>query len=212
MNNTKPKPEISVSIMAHPLRRDYVQDIKNRIGLNCPVVMDNGEGIIKNCYNAWLQYDPSADYHIVLQDDAIPCEDFIAHVQAFLGREHEFPKPGRAYIYNLYFGNKQNHRRIAVQGLKLGYAIKEVCTWGVAICIPTYLIPEMLTYYKKLHGITQDDVRIAKWAKHAKIKTIYPLPSLVNHRIGPSLVGDPGSNRQAAYFIDDWNHGDKQNN
>jgi hypothetical protein len=50
--------------------------------------------------------------------------------------------------------------------------------------------------------VPQDDVRISNFLMRRKIPVYYPLPSLVDHRTGKSLVGDPGENRVAYKFID----------
>jgi hypothetical protein len=154
-------------------------------------------GVWNNCKRAWKMHDPKADFHIVIQDDAIICENFRERAEKILIL--------KKLAYNFYFGNRQKYRATAKAGMKRGYVLSGWTSWGVAICLPTYLIPEMIRYCDKMKT-PHDDTRIATFLKHKKIKIYFPMPSLISHRTGEnSLVGDPSKGRKAWYFIDDEN-------
>ena len=75
--------------------------------------------------------------------------------------------------------------------------------WGVAICLPTSIIPDMLEQCNNVLNAAHDDTLIGKYLVSKGIKVLFPIPSLVDHRYDiKSLVGDPGKFRRAAYFID----------
>jgi hypothetical protein len=61
----------------------------------------------------------------------------------------------------------------------------------------------MIAYGDK-KKIKQDDTRISYFLQSKKIPIYYPLPSLIDHRHGESLVKDPGKFRSAYKFIDNY--------
>lgn len=198
--------------MGHESRSHLFPYLKERLG-DVPFNVDKWAGspghigVWENCKRAWGLHDPTADYHVVIQDDAIICDDFKRRAEDFLTRfDHEtYGKRDRAFSF--YFGNKKSTKAIADEGMKNGYAVKEILSWGVAICLPVSLISEMIGVCDQLKN-PQDDVRIAKFLHKRKMQVFYPMPSFVSHRAGEkSLVGDPGQFRKAQYFIDD--HGSK---
>ena len=138
--------------------------------------------------------DPKADYHVVIQDDAIICDNFREIAERTISRDEK-------YAYSFYYGRRQENREQAKIGLKNGFIISNWLSWGVAICLPTKIIPQMIEFCDR-YTIKNDDSRIAGFLKFHGIKIFYPMPSLVDHRADEkSLVGDPG-HRQAWFFID----------
>jgi len=109
----------------------------------------------------------------------------------------------RDRAFGFYFGNKAIFKKLADDGMKVGYVMKRVPGWGLATCLPTVLIPRMLEVCDTFKN-PQDDVRIGKFLSRNKIPIYFPMPSLVDHRWGEkSLVGDPGRYRRAWHFIDE---------
>jgi len=187
---------LSVSVMAHPSREKWFSHLKDRLG-DVPFAIDRGLGIWDTCRRAWEMHDPDAKYHVVIQDDAIVCRGFQEKAEAFI-RQHD--AENRAFGF--YFGNKKTLRQQAASALKVGYAVKITPSWGVAICLPTSYIPDMIEQCNEMNN-KQDDVRIGRFITSRKMQVYFPMPSLVDHRVGhKSLVGDPGKGRRAYYFID----------
>jgi len=187
--------KLSISVMAHPSRAEFFPYFNRMIG-DVKFSIDDGCGIWENRKRATLMYEPDADYHLVLQDDAIICENFLELAQKTIDREKEC-------AYSFYFGNRQNMRKTAIDGLVNGFAITNWLSWGLAICLPVRIIPEMLEYCDKMSG-NHDDTRISRFLKKKGIKIFFPMPSLIDHRPhGKSLVNDPATGRKAWYFIDD---------
>ncbi len=185
------KSTFSLSIMAHPSREKYFRYLKDKLG-NVPFSIDTGFGIWENRKRATLMYDKNAKFHIVLQDDAIIGKNFIKNAENIL-KDSDM-------AYSFYFGNRKSFKKIGENGLADGKIVSEWLNWGLAICVPTKIIPEMIDYCDKMK-IKNDDTRIAKFLRKKLIKICYPIPSLIEHRQDEeSLVGDVRG-RKAMYFI-----------
>jgi hypothetical protein len=188
--------KLSVSVMASPAREEYFPFLRRMLGNDTPFSIDHKSlGVWPNCANSWSLYDPTADWHAVVQDDGIPCEHFKERALEAIERS------GGTHALSFYYGKRGNLTEQSKKGLERGFIIDVAPKWGVAICLKTAWIDEMLEYTNKMSH-RQDDYRIGMWLKHKGIKTYFPMPSLVDHRRGPSLIGDPGSDRVAYSFID----------
>jgi hypothetical protein len=73
---------------------------------------------------------------------------------------------------------------------------QESAWWGVALAVRTAEVPAMLTY---CDGVSfAYDTRIAHYFRRIRGQaTLYPWPSLVDHRDGPSLSGHGDRGRRA---------------
>lgn len=195
--------KLSISIMAHPSRENFIPYLKEKLG-NVPVSMDTrSRGLIWNCLNAWKMFDQTADYHLVVQDDAIICDNFMERAIKTIEDFNKGYIPSPLVCFNFYYGTRVAFRAEAAEGLKCGYIIKDRPCWGVAICMPTKIIPEFIKYYETLHD-KQDDTRISRFLQSKKIPVCFPMPSLIDHRAElESLVGNAFSPGRKAYkFID----------
>jgi hypothetical protein len=190
--------KLSVAVMAHPSREKFFSYLKENLG-DIPFSIDyENKGPWENAKKAWAMFDPNAEYHTVIQDDAIICKDFYNKAEKVL----KYPN----LAYSFYYGYRGNTKRVFEKGLKDGGILKNGLSWGVAICLPTKLIPEMIEWCDKSLRIKNDDTRISYFLKWKGIKVYYPIPSLVDHRTGEiSLVGDAGKGRRAWLFIDNAN-------
>lgn len=188
---------MSISIMAHPKRKEWVEELQAQLGGVVPVSYDTGFGIIENCKRAWESHNRHARYHLVLQDDAILCRDFRKRAEAVIG--HVMASSGGLPI-SFYAGS----RPYLLPRLRKAEKTKVMfgpLWWGVAVCLPVCHVRPMLRLYSSLSA-AQDDSRIRHYLSRVGLKVWYPIPSLVNHRKGKSLVGDPGEARVAYKFID----------
>jgi hypothetical protein len=191
--------KLSISVMAHSSRAKYFKELKERLG-DVPFSIDKAGaeiGVWNNCKRAWQMHNRDAEFHVVIQDDAIVCKNFRARAEAILGSQEQ--------AYNFYFGNRRVYKKLADAGMKQGHLFTRWPNWGVAICLPTKLIPDMIKFCDKL-TTRHDDTRIGFFLKSKAIKIYFPMPSLIDHRTGEkSLVGDPSDGRHAWYFIDNEN-------
>ena len=184
--------KLSVTIMAHPRRREMVTELLKQLP-DTPVFWDTDNNLWHTCKGAWLMHDPTADYHVVLQDDALLCDDFMQRATETLEQlEREsavcFFVGDKAKPYG---GRPFYNRKIFNE---------------VAICLPTHDIVPMVNFCDSMKATTDRDIE--RYCKRRRLPVYYPQPSLVDHREGPSLYRFvyrkpvPQTARTAFQFID----------
>lgn len=179
--------------MAHPRRAEFFDYLKSKLG-DVPFAIDDGCGLIKNCRNAWALYDLTADYHCVIQDDAIICENFYNRAIEVLEKAEGLPVSFIHISPISYQKFKADREKFgAIKHLGLG--------GGVALCLPTKLIPEMLAHYDA-DNVTMDDHRIGRFTISKNLMWYFPIPSLVDHRTGNASICNPkpSANRANEYI------------
>jgi hypothetical protein len=186
--------KLSISIMAHPKRAEWFPYLEQKLGKQ-PMALDTGAGLIQNCKNAWLMYDPTADYHVVIQDDCIICGDFY-------NRAVEVLEKANGLAVNFFYAESKFYNKFRNERNETGAIIKKGLYGGLAICLPTKLITEMLVHYDADH-VPFDDHRIGRFLLSKKINIYNPFPSLIDHRDGhKSLFTGMTSKAKAAEYID----------
>lgn len=198
---------LSASIMAHPDRSDLVRELLDRLDPAgdqlIPVNWDlegppkgNGDRVWRVARGGWQLADPAADWHVLIQDDAWPSPDFLAGLESAL--EH-VPDDATVSAY-LGKGGAAGLRwtRLAAEAERRGasFAVSSSLMWGVAICLPVRLIPEMIETADRMAGVP-DDMRVAGWTKKRRAPVWYPWPSLVDHRPVPSITKHHAADRRA---------------
>lgn len=183
--------------MMHPDREKFKPYLLDKLG-DVPVVMDTKNSIWDTCQRAWAEFDPTADYHVVIQDDALVCDDFKEKAEAFL----DTVEPDQPVSF--YLGYRGNLIRKIDESIERGYLEISRLHFGVAICLPTSMIKEMLEFGKNTKLPEHlDDTRIKAYLANKKKTVIYPVPSLIDHRCEISFVtGEAAPGRRAAYYID----------
>jgi hypothetical protein len=186
--------KLSISIMAHPARADFFSYLKEKLG-DVPMSIDDGKGLIWNCRNAWSMYDPTADYHVVIQDDAIVCENFYNLAKIVLEKANGLP-------VSFFHVSPLSYKKYREQREKTGAIIQDRLSGGVALCLPVSLIPEMLAHYDA--DISPfDDERVSRFLRSKKIPFYFPMPSLIDHRTGnQSIMWHKSSPHKANEYID----------
>lgn len=189
---------LSVSVMMHPSREHFRGYLLERLG-DVPVIVDDGAGVWATCRRAWQQRDTAADFHLVVQDDALVCQDFTARAITAL----EAMRTGHACSF--YFGRRAAYDQLAPDALRLGAIVLPQLHWGLAVCLPRDLVEPMLAFGDAYDAAAHlDDTRIKAFLCSRGVPVWHPVPSLVDHRAElPSLVtGLVEQNRRAYYFID----------
>lgn len=207
---TTPPPNVSYSIMAHPARANWVHELR-RTHKAPPVGWDD-EGppsrdpdrIWRTARRAWLLYDPTADWHVVLQDDADPTPLLLVTLPEALRCAP------RGAVVSLYLGSVRpmagTWRRLAEGADAVGasWIVGPMIQWGVALAVRTGDIPGMIRWCDMQRGIP-DDLRIGRWARKHKREAWYTWPSLVDHRDAGSLTGHgPGRVARRVGVSDRW--------
>jgi hypothetical protein len=200
--------KVSVSVMAHPDRLFRVSALRESLGIGPLSVAWDEEGpptrdperIWRTARAAWRLHDPAADWHLLLQDDALPVPGLAGMLPGMLAHV----PPGA--VVSLYLGTGR-----PVPGIwhELGRRADEAgaawivgprVMWGVALAVPTSLIPDMIRWGDTQRGIP-DDMRVGRWAARRKLEAWFPWPSLVNHPEGDSLINH-GAGRTARRVLD----------
>jgi hypothetical protein len=192
---------VSVTIMAHPKRQAWAEQLAEQLG--CPVVWDRRNVTWDTARRAWLAHDPTATHHLVVQDDAILSADLQAAATRVANVAGPIPVSLTTIGYRIRQG-RRNYDLVANNGHSFWLSDRGIST--VALMIPTTLILGMIADCD-LHSSRHDDVRIMAWLRNRNIKTAFTIPSLIDHRdvdVNPSLVPGNGvgmASRAALNFI-----------
>lgn len=200
---------LSATIMAHPVRTEAAERVQAALDRDVEIIYDTEPEPSKdprqrwsNGKRAWEAHDPGADYHLVIQDDAIVCEDLLA------GLEEALDVLGPEGLVSAYTGtgrpDQYNVRRGLRHAAEKGHSwmpTKSLC-WGVAIIAPTPTIGDMLRWCSHSSKSRMNyDMRVGRYYRDVLgWRTWYTVPSLVDHAEGPSLVGHDGTKRVAHQF------------
>lgn len=193
--------------MAHPKRAHFVAELRDKIP-QAVVAWDAGDN---NRWNtgrrALLSYDPDATHHVVVQDDAIVCPDFVAGIERLV--EHVPDNPISLYTGRTRpFGQKIQKAVRTARAKRLRWMVLDELFWGVGVVLPTPLLREMVAFHDLSNvRIANYDSKMSFFFRRKKIHTYYTQPSLVDHRDlrdgNPSLVaGRYAAGRVAHSFIE----------
>lgn len=183
---------LSVAVMAHPSRAVMVEDLVARLGADVPVVWDEINDRHDTGIRAIQAADPDSTHHLVIQDDALPCRDFLAGTVAALA---QVPAD---HPVSLYLGTVKPFgpavRRVLARAqpgtawVRMGGPY-----WGPAIVLPTVDVPALGDWWIGAGAAwTNYDRRIQRFYASRGIDCLYSWPSLVEHRGDQSIV-HPGS-------------------
>lgn len=186
---------VSVAVMAHPARAEWAETLAAK--LDCPIVWDQIGSAWDTGRRALLTADPAASHHVVIQDDAIVCEDLAAALEQAVVHAGQRP-------IGLYLGSRPHHRRVA---LSTKAADKRGRSWiaitgatiaGVASAHPIAMIERLADYDHR--GSQSWDSRYSAFYRELGITPWFTWPSLADHRPGRSLLNHP-RDRTAVRFI-----------
>lgn len=192
--------------MAHPDRAGEVDRLRRALGTShgvTPVYWDgegkasgNGDRVWRTARGAWQLADPDVDWHVLLQDDAVPCADLLAGLERALA----YVPPDA--VVSCYLGTGRNvpirWEAMAGAAERAGatWVKSQKLMWGVCIALPVKLIPEMIAHADRRSGVP-DDMRVAGWAEKYGHEVWYTWPSLVDHLPVPSLTKHKARERVA---------------
>jgi hypothetical protein len=187
---------ISVAVMAHPRREALALKLALTLGDGTRITWDRYENEWDTGRRAWETYDPSAGWHCVIQDDAVACEDLPAGLTKALELV-----PAEAAV-SLYTGTvRPDQRRVAdaaarAQMANAAWIVMPDVKWGVALAVPTAVIPDMLAhgdrrkssvYDWNLRSYFHDVVRWPVWCTWPSlVDHRHEEPGIVRHQIPPS--------------------------
>lgn len=199
---------VSVAIMAHPSRAAFIPTLQSRLAGPAAVVFDEKNDRWDTGRRSLLAFDPDATHHLVIQDDAVPAPALLQGLHRWLP---SLPESALC----LYSGNIGQFRRIYRQRAKPPCFLQmRQLQWGVAVVLPTKVIPAVVEMGDALEQIGNYDMRIGMWCVENALPVLYPQQCWVNHRQTPSLVQGRSPRRQALlpwqHSVREWGRGVKQ--
>jgi hypothetical protein len=186
---------VSIAIMAHPNRARYVPGLQGGLP-GAVVVWDEKNERWDTGRRSMLAFDPGADWHLVVQDDCILCQDFLMQAQHAISEVSSGP-------IAFYCGTTAKFGH-----LRSGEAMRQALRrnqrwlkapgpyWGPAVAVRTSDIPAMIEWCDQRGDIPNYDRRMSRYFYSLDRLCWYSVPCLVNHRIGPenpSLIAGRGS-------------------
>ena len=173
--------------MAHIDRATDAQHLANL--LDASVSLDDGTlGENANGDRAWSMFNPADAWHIVLQDDAVPIDNFRTHAAAALA-----VAPPTAVSF--YVGTGRPLQGLVGKAIAAADASRHAwlsfhgMLWGVGVAMPTADIPAFLEY--AAGSRLPYDERIGEFWRLRGVHVRYTWPSLVDHADGPTLLHHP---------------------
>jgi hypothetical protein len=194
---------ISAAVMAHPKRKKQAEKLAKQLRgypfVSVNVIYDTPEAASHeqewdNGTRALKDGVGKADWHVVVQDDAILCREFYNNVMGAINNV-----PSKSLI-SLYTGTARpmgKRVKAAVDKAKdetwLSYWL---LMWGVGILIPSDHIEPMIEFVAD--RTEPYDTRIGIFYQRNRLPVYYTMPSLVNHddELGTLLPGhgtEPGA-------------------
>lgn len=165
------------------------------------IVFDNRNDEWDTGKRAWLSHKDS-DWSIVIQDDAIICDNFYVNVSRAIEKV-----PTKSAI-SFYTGTCRPYpKRVSLaaavcESANISWIRYNTLLWGVCVALPTEAIPGILESVKYVR--LPYDNRIGQFFKMNSLPVYYAMPSLVDHN--DELLSIAGHNipslRIAHNFID----------
>lgn len=191
----------SLVIMAHKKRERSVAALLEQLG-DTEVVWDRKNNRWDTGSRSMAAFDQTKKYHVVLQDDAIICKDFLEGLDKALDAVPNVPA--------VFYTGRVRPRATLIANLT-EKAVREKKSWlelpgpwwGPCIAMPTEVIPDMLRFCNSVVKDPNYDIRMSRYFRYNRILNWYSLPSLVDHLTGPdhpSLVpGRSASPKRTAH-------------
>jgi hypothetical protein len=182
---------VSIAIQAHPARSRYVDDLVRHLG-PVPIAWarepfatrEDTSPTWTSKREALLLHD-DAPFHCVIQDDALLGRDFRPRLEALV--------EAGDYVYGLFYRHKPNRDDLRQRARRAGdHFMAPGFLLGVGVVVPTAWVEDLVAYGDRVGGTRGDDFRMKRWMAARGLETYVPLPSLVDHRPGPSIVGHNG--------------------
>lgn len=189
---------LSVAVMAVPERRAMVEELLASLGPWFPAVRVIYDEDLAGCWatakRAWQAYPQNATHHLVLQDDALPCRDFLAGA----AKACSF-RPHHPITYTCWRETLMN--KALAQGVSWIETPDGV--YGQATSLPTWMIPRLMKWEEATMdpACHHDDARIARYCIDHTIPIYATVPALVQHGApSDSLLGQDNARRIAQSF------------
>jgi hypothetical protein len=202
---------VSITIMAHPKRRQQANLLLAKLGgqnfVQCYITWDQQNDEWETGRRALLAGVGKADWHVVLQDDAILPANFYDHVTAALNAV-----PSKSLV-SFYTGRavpmpKRVGRAVtAAHFSQTSWLRGKLLYWGVCIAMPSEHLESLVEWADTEKA--PYDTRIGMMYHGNMLPVWYSVPSLVDHddNLGSLL---PGHNEKPGRIAYDFIKGPMQ--
>lgn len=178
--------DLYVAVVAHTKRINMATDLASRVSADEIFFDDGFKGEWKNHELAWKSALDSGKTHaVILQDDAVPIDDFRAHaLRAAQERPHN--------LISLYTGTHRPREEEVKEAVRIADAMEsswlvaDTLMWGVGVIVPVDLIEEILDTIK--WSKLPYDQRVGLWAELKQKEVCYTWPSLIDHADEPTVI------------------------
>jgi len=189
---------LAIRIVSTPERAGLADALQHRIGGE--IIVDPGcRGTFGN-HKAALASVTDATHAVIVEDDAIPCPDFIEHVEHLIAE-----RP--THLIGLYVGRSRPQRIQPILEPLVAQAdwwlddarVTDRLRWGVGYTMPAADIPAVLEHLNSgsQHAWIAADSRIGAWHADRGLLS-YPIPSPLDHNDDvPSTTSRHGQGRRA---------------
>jgi hypothetical protein len=201
---------LSVCVQHHPARAHLLADLLTALGEAEVVIDPNPESRVRSafrCYLECLRRTPAdATHRLIVQDDAMPCDDFRQRVEAVIAERPDVLIP-------LFVPHTAELCRRVIQARDRGERWARMpIMWlpTVALVWPVEHAHAYLAFAEEKWDPERqrgDDSPVGVWRARSKVEAWAPVPSLVEHPdVEPSIFrrgkGQAGRNkaRIAAHF------------
>ena len=180
----------AIGIVAHVARAEEAHKLMGDVRA-VYMSLDNGTfGCHGNHKIIWRylaeRHGPHVEWLVVLEDDAIPCDDFNGQLNQALAFT-------TAPIVSLYLGKlRPPHVQYMIapaidraQKADASFIVSRHLLHAVGLAIRADQVPDMLT---NLDDTLPIDEAIERWANQRRYRIAYTFPSLVDHTDGETLL------------------------
>ena len=200
---------LSTAIMTHPARLPDALALRGRLPeLDARIVVDpapeEGPNALRTARLGWQAMPPWATHHLLLQDDALPCEAFAAHLRRAIAA-----RPADAISVFTEWGCDTSYsvRLAALVGSAWAEVVDDyVPTIGTVLPAPLAAAFGRFTGYRGPH----DDVALRRFLAVARVRAFVTVPNLAGDCVLPSVIGHGfrGADRSVCWRPDvgdvDW--------
>jgi hypothetical protein len=207
---------VAIGVVAHLDREERAWQLADTVNADSITYDDGTLGCTQNHLRVWSKYaEAPQDWVLVLEDDAVPCPQFRAQLDAALAAT-----PRRIVSLYLGTGNPKHWQERIYQVTR--EADREDADWivsqhllhAVGVAVHADLIPGMVNSIRAAGRARINrnvwplpiDEAITEWAQDNNHMAAYTWPSLVDHADEGTLVQHPDGNRRHAPRKA-WRHG-----
>ncbi|WP_082994503.1 hypothetical protein [Mycobacterium sp. 1245801.1] len=181
----------TVGVVGHISRAEMVDYLADRVRPEVVSIDDGALGCEGNHRAVWRQLAanyPHSHWTVVLEDDALPVDDFDCQLEAAL-------KVSPSPVVSLYLGRMRPPQYQSAISARV--AADQDAHWfvgnrllhAVGVAVRTGLVDAMLTYTSLPHACRLPiDEAISRWVIAQGMSVAYTWPSLVDHADEPTVI------------------------